>query len=281
MIRYLNRGEAPLTPEEWQAIDGAVAQEARTSLAGRRVAATIGPLGAGVQSVHRHPFPGVQPAEIGLSMTTDPSPIRPEPETLSIPVLYKDFWIDWRDIETTRKFGVPLDISPVAAATNFVAQREDDMLFKGHRPLGYTGLATAPGRTVLARRDWAQMGNAFADAAAAMQRLVEAGFYGPFAMVVSPAQYAAMARVYENTGVLEVEQVRKIMTAGVFYTPVLADDVALVAAVGPQNFDVVITQDIAVAYLTQQDLNHPFRVFESLVLRIHRPESICTLEARG
>ena len=47
----------------------------------------------------------------------------------------------------------------------------------------------------------------------------------PFALVVSPALYAGLNRIHDGTGVLELEQVRKIATAGVYQTPVLGNNV--------------------------------------------------------
>jgi uncharacterized linocin/CFP29 family protein len=45
-----------------------------------------------------------------------------------------------------------------------------------------------------------------------------------------------------------------------------------------QNFDLAVSQDFKTAYLGAQNMNHPFRVLESVVLRIKRPGSICVIE---
>ena len=280
MADFLLREQAPLDATEWERFDSAIVQTARRQLVGRRFLNLVGPLGAGVQEVPTYVFVGVEPGMLSIVGEEDPKPIKAA-ERLHpvIPLIYKDFWIYWRDIETSRRFGIPLNLSAAAAAAAFVAQREDDLIFNGNADLGYVGLTNVEGRNVLSKLDWAESGNAFSDAVAAMQRLVGQGFYGPFVLVVSPTLYASMARVYANTGVLEIEQVRKIMTAGIYQTPVLPDDVVLVASVGPQNFDLVVSQDLVTAYLTPENLNHAFRVLEAVVLRIHRPGAICTLQA--
>lgn len=279
MVDLLNRSAAPLTESEWANIDKVVVETARRQLVGRRFINVVGPLGAGVQEVPTYVYAGIEPGIIDTLGGDDPTPIRAVARLHPvIPMIYKDFVIFWRDIETSRRFDVPLNLSNAAAAAAFVAQREDDLIINGHAELGYRGLTNVEGREVLPRRDWTQMGAAFDDAVAAMQRLISRGFYGPFAMVVSPMNYALMARVYANTGVLELEQVRKIMSAGIFQTPVISDNTVLVVSVGPQNFDLVIAQDLITAYLESVNLNHPFRVMETIVLRIHRPGAICTLE---
>ena len=90
-----------------------------------------------------------------------------------------------------------------------------------------------------------------------------------------------MNRVYENTGVLEIEQVQKLAAAGVFRSAAVPDGRALVMATGASNTDLVVGQDLAVAYVMSENLNHVFRVLESVVLRIKRPQAIVTLEPGG
>ena len=54
----------------------------------------------------------------------------------------------------------------------------------------------------------------------------------------------------------------------------------LILATGSQNFDLAVAQDLTVAYLGPDKMNHPYRVLESVYLRIKRPGAICTLEPR-
>jgi uncharacterized linocin/CFP29 family protein len=89
--------------------------------------------------------------------------------------------------------------------------------------------------------------------------LVDAGFYGPYAVAVSPMRFAQMHRVYANTGVLEINHIRDVATAGVYQSPSIAD-YGLVISTGIQNVDIAIAQDIITGYLGPQSLNHPFRV---------------------
>jgi uncharacterized linocin/CFP29 family protein len=49
-------------------------------------------------------------------------------------------------------------------------------------------------------------------------------------------------------------------------------------ATGPENLDLVIGLDMTVAFLTTDKMNHHFRVLETLLLRIKRPECVCTIE---
>lgn len=278
MDDFLNRKEAPLSENEWSQLDQVAVETVRRQLVGRRFIKVFGPVGFGVQTVPSPVFPKAKMGEITELMGDDISPVQTVRRVhLPVATIYKDFWLYGQDLENSHRFGLPLDLSATAAASAFVAQREDDLVLNGHQQLGLPGLTNVDGRQVLPMSDWTQVGAAFQDAVKAMETLVAQGYRSPFAMVTSPTRYANMARVYENTGVLEIEQVRKIMNGGVFHTPALSDGVVVVASLGAQNFDLIVVQDITIAYLTQQNLNHPFRVLESVVLTIHQPGAICTL----
>ncbi|MBI2844713.1 MAG: bacteriocin family protein [Armatimonadetes bacterium] len=281
MADLLARREAPLTGEEWKTIDDAVVRAARRQLVARRFIQIFGPLGAGIQDIDFDTFRGADIARIDMLGRVDTEPVESvERIHEKIPLVYKDFIVYWRDIETSRRLSIPLDVSAAAAASAFVAQREDTLIFNGNADLGFEGLLTADGRNSLDARDWDEAGAAFDDVVRAIQLLVDNGFFGPYAVAVSPRRFAQMHRVYANTGVLEINHIRDVATAGVFQSPAISDN-GLVLSTGVQNVDIAVAQDFVAAYLGPENLNHPFRVLESLVLRIKRPGAICTFEPTG
>jgi uncharacterized linocin/CFP29 family protein len=278
MYDFLDRTAAPLRDEDWQQIDTVVVEVARRALVGRRVIPVFGPLGAGTQDVDYDVFTGTDEAVIStLGESTDPVRARRRVHE-HLPMIFKDFLLYWRDIEASRLMGTPLDLGAAAAAAAFTAQKEDDLIFNGNEELGYPGLTTAEGRHVIPAGDWDVAGNAFLDVVTATRTLLNAGFYGPYAVIVNPKAFSQMQRVYANSGVLEINHIREIATGGVFQTPLLRDKLGLVVSMGIQNFDIAIGQDFITAYLGPEKMNHPFRVFESLVLRIKRPGAIATFE---
>ena len=282
MTDYLLRDQAPLTHEQWERIDAAVEDVGRRALVGRRILPLSGPLGPGIQVVPEYVFRDADRGSVDLLGESDPGIIRAsEHRFLPLPLLYKDFRLHWRDLQTQRDLHLAIDTGPAEAAAAVVARTEDDFIFNGGAEQGLEGLLNAAGRGVLAVSDWNAMGNAFRDVVTATQYLTDAGFYGPYALVASARMYAAMNRVYENTGVLEIEQVQKLAGAGVYRSASVPDGRALVLAVGASNMDLVVGQDLTVAYLASENLNHTFRVLESLVLRIKRPQAIVTLEPAG
>lgn len=97
-------------------------------------------------------------------------------------------------------------------------------------------------------------------------------------MVVSTRLYAMLHRIYEKTGVLEIETIRQIASDGVFQSNLLKGDVAIVISTGRENLDLAVAMDMSVAYLGPNKMNHPFRVLEMVLPRIKHPDAICTLE---
>jgi uncharacterized linocin/CFP29 family protein len=243
---------------------------------------SFGPLGPGYQVVSNDHIGGRTLGAADMVGEIDSDEVRPRGRTyVPLPILHADFMIHWRDLEEAQQSVMPLDTGPAASAAAQCARLEDELIFQGREDLGYDGICTVAGRQTRACSDWTQMGNAFRDVAAAVEQLNSAGFPGPFAVAASPMQLVAMNRMFENTGVLEIDQVRKLATAGVYVTPVLPEPSVIVLATGPENLDLVIGLDMTVAYMQTDKMNHHFRVLESLVLRIKRPDAICMFEGMG
>ena len=278
MVEFLMREQAPLSASQWEVIDRTVEETARRLLVGRRIIPVYGPVSVGLQAIPADMLPNIDGGVVSLidRESAVVSPVVPR-QFLPLPIIYRDFVLHWRDIEASRQFSIPLDASAAAVAAAFVAQKEDDLIFNGSADLRLPGLRTVENRTTIPMRDWSAMGNGFADVRDAIQRLIAAGFPGPYAVVLSPVLYAHINRVYENTGVLEIEQIQKLALAGVFQTPVVPEPTALVISVGAENMDLVIAQDLVTAFLQVENLNSYFRVLEILTLRIKRPGAVCTV----
>lgn len=263
MADYLAREDAPLSNEDWEKLDKIVVESARKRLVGRRFINITGPLGVGATVINKPVMGGMNEGEISIKKR----------DNLNISMIYKDFKLNWLDIESSRKYGMPIELGPAAAAAAFCAMKEDEMIFSGDHE--NEGLMNAKGRNSVEAQDWKITGNAFQNVINATEKLVSEGLYGPYAMAVSPSLYAMMHRTYGGGSILEVEMVRELLTDGVFQSPVLKGEDVLVIATGQENMDLVIGQDLITAYLGPDGMDHSFRVFETLVLRIKRPGSIC------
>lgn len=290
MADYLMRDQSPLTAEEWTRLDDLVVGVARRMLVGRRFLPLCGPLGAGVQTVPVDAYAwskgcihysGVAPCsheECACEAGCEPIAMT-ERRYLNLPVLHKDFVLSWRDIATARQMGTPLELFAAGGAAAAVAVAEDDFIFHGSEAHGFPGLLTAAGTTVRLT-DWGKAESAFRNVAVAREALVNKGFYGPYALVLSPDLFAAVQRIVPNTGRLEAHFLADLATVGVFQSPAMGTRSALLIAVGPENLDLAVAQDLVTAYLGPVGMDHAFRVFESLVLRVKQPGAICLLAAQ-
>jgi uncharacterized linocin/CFP29 family protein len=288
MDTYLMRDQAPLTAEEWSRLDELTVQVARKMLVGRRFLPLTGPLGIGVQTVPVDTvawskgcvhYTGTDNCDQGACECASGC----EPVTvtgrayLTLPLLHKDFALSWRDIATARQTGAPLDLFVAGGAAAAVALAEDELIFKGSASHGLPGLLTAAG-TRVALANWGKVEAAFKNVAQAREALVDKGFYGPYALALSPDLYAVVQRIMPNTGRLEAQFLADLATVGVFQAPAMPAKSALLVATGPENLDLVVAQDLAAAYLGPNGMDHPFRVLESLVLRVKQSGAICLLD---
>jgi len=270
--------DAPLNEQDWARLESTVIEAARRQLVGRRFIHIYGPLGEGVQSVNNDIFETPQGG--GLNLRGDTLELS-EPTrrvSLNIPLLYKDFVLYWRDLEQARTLGAPIDFSAAANAAIQCARLEDDLIFNGNEQFDIPGLMKVRGRLTHIRRDWMESGNAFSDVVDATQKLLEMGHAGPYAMVLSPELYSLLHRVHQGTNVLEIEHVRELVVDGIYQSPVIKGKSGVIVATGQHNLDLAVSEDFDVAYLDSESMNHLFRVYEALVLRIKRPNAICTLE---
>jgi len=269
--------EMPLRGDEMEQLQTVVIEAAKRQMIGRRILEIYGPLGAGIQGVPADRYEDMALAEVDLLGEEETDALGVGMRTqLTIPILYKDFILHWRDIELGRQLDTQIDFSAGAGAASVVAAKEDDLIFNGNKLLGLEGMTNASGRLTHLIEDWTESGRPYADIVQMTTKLVEHGQYGPYAMVVHPNLYAKMLRVHQGTNVLEIEHIRELVTAGVYQSPVLKENSGVIVSVGRQNFDLAIAEDMNVSYLGAERMNHPFRVYECLVPRIKRPSAICS-----
>ncbi len=275
----LDRDSAPLTNNEWKRLDEAVVKTAETKLVGRKLIEILGPLGSGVYSMPHPVFSGTKSA--GVDMIADEESQIVEAErrvVVNLPILYKDFKIFWRDVEADRHLGIPLDVSTAAVAAGDVASQEDDVIFNGNQKLGLQGLLTAKGRLTVDMGNWEEGGGPLADAAKAVNALITSGHSGPFAMAVNPYLYGRMVRVYGSTGMLELDQIKALLRGKVYPCSAVKENKAVVITTGMQNLSIAVGQDLVTAYTAAENMNHIFRVFETVALLVRRADAICTIE---
>ncbi|WP_196593496.1 family 1 encapsulin nanocompartment shell protein [Pectinatus sottacetonis] len=269
---YLSRESAPFSEELWKQIDDTVVNTAKMVLHGRRFISVLGPLGIGVTNITIDNADELhEVAKNGLIMTLGR-------KFSEIPTLYSDFTLSAKDIQSAVHFGYPIDLSEAINAAENCALKEDRLIFFGDNTFNIDGLFSVDGANKIERSDWSTGENAFVNIAAAINLLVEKRIYGAYSLALSPDLFLQMQRLQQGTGLLEIDRVKKLLNKNIYITPALGKEKAVLVCADSRNMDLVIGQDLKTAYLEQTELNHKFRLLETLLLRIKRPQAIVRFE---
>lgn len=271
-MSYLSREAAPFSEGLWEQIDAAVVKTARNSLVGRRFLHVFGPLGVGVQTVPVDDADAVEEVEKEGLITTSGR------KFTEIPLIFEDFTLLARDLESAKKSGFPTDLSRAERAAEACALKEDKLIFWGSKDAGYDGLLTVPGTQKVEKKDWSAGENAFTDIATGITALSEKGFYGTYSLALSLDLYMQLQRIQPGTGLLEVDRISKLLNGHIHPARALGQGKAVLVASDEMNMDLVIGQDMAAAYLEQKDLNHSIRILETVLPRFKRKEAIVAFE---
>lgn len=271
-MSYLSRENAPIDSELWEKIDSEVVTAARAALTGRKFLHIYGPLGIGADSIRVDDSQSVDEAEADGLITTKGR------KYVQLPTIFDDFTLLAKDLESDRKTGYPADLSAASYSSETCARKEDRLIFFGSEANGYEGLLTAPGIHKIKRSDWGAEENAFTDLVSGLEWFASNSIYGTYALIVSPDLFMKLQRIQPGTGLLEIERISKLLKGNVFSSPVLGTQKAVLVCSEPRYMDLVIGQDLATAYLEQKDLNHRFRILETVLPRIKRKEAVVAFE---
>jgi uncharacterized linocin/CFP29 family protein len=261
----LNREQAPFPGEFWDAIDGAAVGAARDLLTARRFLDLEGPYGLGLTSVEAGADRVAEPGgEDGADTLVS--------RALAVPMLRRLCRLSTRRVAAHLNRGEPINLAPVEDAAEAVAQAEERLIYAGRPADGLPGLIHGEGRLRVECGDWTAVDQVLEDVLAAVTRLDEHGFHGPYALALPPARYNHLFRRYAGSDLLQVDHLRTLCQNGVYKAqieqPVLVDE-----HVGT----LVLGQDLRVGYAGTDGAHHTLFVSESVVLRVDEPEAVCVL----
>lgn len=261
----LRRNAAPLTPRAFQALDEAVAQVARHTLTGRRVADFDGPRGWEHQATR---LGTMKPCA-----TREGQAVVCVPDVALLAEIRADFTMPWSALELFERGAPALDTTPAESAAREVALAEDRLVLYGE-PVGQ-GFLTSPKSPSVTVADWGKPGQALADVLRAVERLDSLGIPGPYELVLSPARYYAFLQGSEEGGYPTARHLRDVVAA-VHRGMVVRDAGALFSTRGG-DFVITVGGDLSVGY-RGHDTNgvHLFCV-ESVAAQVATPEAVCLL----
>lgn len=268
---FLARDTVSFSDEFWANIDNTVVSTVRAHLTGRRFLSLFGPLGAGVRSINIDSVNSNEEASNGFVKTSGR-------RFVELPQIYEDFTLNWRDIEHSNSTGQPLDLSKVKQAAQSIAIKEDSLIFFGNEFLGLEGLLTAEGTTKMQKNDWSAGDNAFRDIAAGLSLFRSKFLIGRYSLVLSPDLYMQLQHIHPGLSIMEEERISKMLDGNLYNAPVLGSNKAVLVCAEPQYMDLAIGKDIETAYLESKDLNHVFRIIETVAIRIKNKEAVIVFE---
>ena len=268
---FLARDSVSFSDDFWNKIDKAVVDTAKKNLIGRQFLNIYGPLGPGAVST--------QIDEITLTEETNDGVVKTSGRRfIEIPQLFQDFTLLWRDIESSEKSGYPLDLSTVMLAAQEMVKKEDNLVFFGNEFLGTGGLLNTEGVTKVKRSDWTTGESAFTDIASGLSTFRSKGLIGNYSLIVSSDLFVDLQRIQPALGILEADRISNMLHGRLFNAPVLGKNKAVLVCSEPQYMDLVIGKDMETGYLETKDLNHVFRIIETLALRIKCKDAVIVFE---
>jgi uncharacterized linocin/CFP29 family protein len=156
------------------------------------------------------------PAEVSMNglVESDKDLMDFDYQTMPIPMIHKEFQLDLRTLEVSRRGGMPLDTAQAEVATRKVAEMIEQIIFTGlsiNANLGAIyGLTTAVNRvtgSVSAAWATAATGIQIVFDVIAMQNALNAkNMYGPYLLIAPTATVNAMAEDYKANGDLTIIQ---------------------------------------------------------------------------
>ncbi len=195
-----------LTAEELLYIEEKVVETFRFVLAARSVFPVINIGQGGGAQTYRY-YTETDPSGAQISMTgkgqSDDHPSKTANDVL-IPVIHKEFFLNWRDIASSRRQGPSVLDDSIRTATRMVAESEDRLLISGEytgwAALGIEGLFGATGRTNNASAgNWPA--NAVTDVNVARAALQASGYVGLEPVLIGPpALVKCLDGLIANTG---------------------------------------------------------------------------------
>lgn len=200
-----------LRKEEWLLFDRTVVEVARANLVGVADLMAAGlrvpiPNAMGVTVVQHETQGDLSPAQVDMSGLTEGERDRIlfGQVNVPLPIVHKEFQISLRNLESSRRMGMPLDTSTAAVAARRVTDMLEDILFNGvvitaggGGPIqGYTNYTQRNTGTVTA--SWALATTTGDQIITDVLRMVadanSDNMYGPFRLYVSVAAYINMLK---------------------------------------------------------------------------------------
>lgn len=269
-MNHLLRELAPLTGNEWKAIDGEATQTLKMNLAARRLVDFSGP----------H---GWQKASINLGRA-DPTAgtLRPGVETRRRRVqtlieLRVPFELSRAELDIIARGGRDPDLRPVTDAARNIAIAENQAVFNGFAAGHIAGIMEQAQESALhLTDDYVRYPEVVAEALGKLRNL---GIAGPYGIALGPRCYVGLTETTTGGGYRVYDHVKRLLNGPVVWTPGI--DGAVVLSMRGGDFELTVGEDLSIVYLDHSRDTVRLYLQESLTFRMLTAEAAIPLRYRG
>lgn len=248
-----------LRREEWILFDEAVVEVARQRLGAVNDLVSRGlvfnlPNALGTTRIEWERMSDITDAEVSMSGVKDGEADRVQFDLTSIPVpiIHKDFHLNIRALETSRRFGTPLDTTMAQLATRKVTEKIESILFNGLTVASTNGTIygylNAPNANTgsLATGGWNDAGTTGEEIVVDVQAMVAAlqgdHMWGPYGIYVPQDAWIKLTSDYKANG--DRTTLERIMAvpgiAFVKATEMIATDIVIMVQLSPEVVRMIV-----------------------------------------
>ncbi len=273
---------------EWEEIDAAVVRVARSNLVAvsdildEGLIHRLGGLGT-LQTTYEQ-LGDMDAADVSMDGETpgseDSTPYTPI--SLPVPIIHKDFRINIRTLEASRRLGDALDTVGVETATRKVNESVEAMLMNGtglpkvgaNQGQGFTNKTQRSSGTAASYGggDFGTEGNGYKTVNGMINALKALGFNGPFGCYVARTQYGEVtARHTDGSGLSELQAILNNVVDLKYMRPSdnLAAENVVVVNLNKETVDIAIATDLTtVQWVSMGGMVDHFKVMTALVPRV-------------
>lgn len=288
-----------LDEKQYEYFDPAVTAELKTDNIARRLiaVATGSPFGWGMQSIKNRIRAGRSEAVISMKLTENKDQVSYTDVTLDVPITHAEFELNARDLASSKRDLVPLDVDNAVEAAAEVRDKLEALILVGSD--GYNGLYNGATNDMSTDLGFGTAGNGITAVAAAIEMLSDDNMYPPYNMVMNQAQYSDIVGPRAATSDKSEYNIIKDMLGGgagdgtpgalgtgngeIYVTSnITAGTAMILAKPSIKNADLVIAEEAGLQMELLQKSGDTFgRVRAVMIPRIKHGESICKLSDIG
>jgi len=265
-MNHLLRQLAPLTGNEWKAIDEEAKQTLKMNLSARRLVDFSGPHGWQASSIN-----------LGRADPTE-GELRPGVETRrrrvqTLTELRVPFELSRTELDIIARGGRDPDLRPVTEAARNIAIAENQAVFRGFAAGSIAGILQATSESALhLTDDYVRYPEVVAEA---LGRLRNLGIGGPYGIALGPRCYVGLTETTTGGGYRVYDHVKRLLNGPLVWTPGI--DGAIVLSVRGGDFELTVGEDLSIGYLNHTADKIRLYLQESLTFRVITAEAAIPL----